>query len=146
LQENSGTEIIMNLDSYLHFNGNCGEAFKFYEKVLGGKIEGSMTYGQSPAAAQSAPDMRDKVIHIRMKVGDRILMGSDAPADRYQPPQGFSVSLGVKDVTESERLYKAMSEGAKIIMPLQKTFWSASFAMFVDRFGIPWMINCQQPM
>jgi PhnB protein len=133
----------MNLDTYLQFNGQCGEAFKFYEQVLGGKIEGIMTYGQSPAAAQTSPEMRDKVIHVRLSVGDSILMGSDAPAQHYQPPQGFSVSLSAKDVAEAERMYKALSEGGKITMPLQKTFWSASFAMFTDRFGIPWMVNCE---
>jgi len=134
----------MAIDTYLLFDGHCAEAFKFYEKLLGGKIEGIMTHGESPMADQFAPEWRDKVIHVRMKVGDRILMGSDAPPQHYQLPQGFSVSLGVKEVAEAERLFRALSEGGKVGMPLQKTFWSAAFAMLTDRFGIPWMINCEQ--
>ena len=136
----------MHIDPYLLFNGNCREAFEFYEKLLGGKIEGITTHGESPMAAQVAPEWGDKVIHVRLRVGDRILMGSDAPPQHYQQPQGFSVSIGVKTVAEAERTFKELSVGAKVTMPLQKTFWSESFAMLIDRFGIPWMINCQSPM
>lgn len=134
----------MSIDTYLLFNGNCAEAFKFYEQALGGKINMMMTHGESPMADKVAAEWRDKVMHIHMNVGDRILMGSDAPPQHYQKPQGFSVSLATKDVHESERLFKALSQGGVVSMPLQKTFWSAAFAMFTDRFGIPWMVNCQQ--
>jgi len=133
----------MSVDTYLLFNGNCEEAFKSYEKILGGKIENLMKHGESPMADKVAPEWRDKVIHAHMKVGDRVLMGSDVPPEHYEKPQGFSVSLSTKDVAESERLFKVLSEGGNVRMPLQKTFWSAAFAMFTDRFGIPWMINCQ---
>lgn len=134
----------MSIDTYLLFNGNCAEAFKFYEKILGGKIEGIMTHGESPMADKVAPEWRDKVIHVRIKAGDRILMGSDTPPQHYEKPQGFSVSLSTKDVAEAERLFRALSESGKVGMPLQKTFWSDAFAMFTDRFGIPWMINCEK--
>jgi PhnB protein len=134
----------MQLDSYLHFNGQCEEAFKFYEKVLGGKIAMKMTFGESPMAQQSSPEFRDKIIHLRLEVGNRILMGSDAPPDRYSRPQGFSLSLITKDAAETERLFNELSKGGKVIMPLAKTFWSLSFAMFEDRFGISWMVNCEQ--
>lgn len=133
----------MPIDPYLLFDGRCAEAFKFYEQILGGKIEGLFTHADAPAAQPVAPDWRDKVMHIRMRVADRILMGSDAPPSHYQKPQGFSVSLSTKDVSESERLFKALSQGGAVQMPLQKTFWSVAFAMFTDRFGIPWMINCE---
>ena len=103
-----------------------------------------MNHGESPMADKVAPEWRDKVIHVHMKVGDRVLMGSDAPPQHYEKPQGFSVSLSTKDVAEAERLFKALSEGGKVRMPLQKTFWSAAFAMFTDRFGIPWMVNCEK--
>ena len=79
----------MSVDTYLLFNGNCAEAFKFYEKLLGGKIEGIMTHGESPMADKVAPEWRDKVIHVRMKVGDRILMGSDAPPQHYEKARRF---------------------------------------------------------
>ncbi len=135
----------MSIDTYLHFSGQCKEAFQFYEKVLGGKIELSMTYGESPAGAETSPEFKDKIIHVRMKIGNSILMGSDAPPQHYQRPQGFSVSIGVTSIAESERIYKELSAGGHIIMALQKTFWSASFAMFLDRYGTPWMINCELP-
>ncbi len=87
----------MHLDPYLHFNGNCEEAFKFYEKVLGGKIAFKATYGEAPPAAQSSPDFNNKIMHMRLDLNGRVLMGSDVPADRYQAPQGFSLSIRTKD-------------------------------------------------
>jgi len=132
----------MKLDPYLIFSGNCEAAFKFYEKLLGGKIELMMTHGQSPMAEQTSAEWRDKIIHVRMTVGDRVLMGSDAPPGRYDKPQGFSVSIGVDDTAEAKRIYDALAESGKVVMPLEKTFWATAFGMVVDRFGIPWMVNC----
>jgi len=134
----------MKLNPYLNFNGQCEAAFKFYEKSLGGKIEMMMTHGQSPMADQVPANWRDKVMHVRMTVGDKVLMGSDAPPEHYQKPQGFAVSLSVAKPEEAERAFKALSEGGTIQMPLQQTFWAARFGMLVDKFGIPWMINCEQ--
>ena len=134
----------MQISPYLLFNGNCAEAFKFYEKCLGGKIEGMMTHGQSPMGEKVAPDWRDKIIHARMTVGDQVLMGSDAPPAHYSQPQGYSVSIGVKDRDEAERIFKDLSSGAEVKMPFQKTFWSVGFGMLTDRFGTPWMVNCEQ--
>ena len=71
-------------------------------------------------------------------------MGSDCPPDRYQQPKGFSVSLINNDPGEAERLFHALEEGGKVEMPIQKTFWATRFGMLVDRFGVPWMINCTQ--
>ena len=134
----------MSVDPYLLFNGNCEEAFKFYEKLLGGKIVMKMTHRESPMAAQTPPDWQDKIIHIRMDVGDRVLMASDAPPGHYEKPQGFSVSITAKDPAEAERFFNELSKDGKVIMPLGKTFWSPAFAMLVDRFAIPWMVNCNQ--
>jgi PhnB protein len=135
----------MQLNPYLTFDGRCEAAFKFYEKVLGGKIEAMMTFGSSPMAEQTQPEWRDKIMHARMTVGDQMLMASDAPPDRYQAMKGFMVTLGNDDPVEAERIFHALSEGGTVQMPIQKTFWAARFAMFVDRFGTPWMINCEQP-
>ena len=71
-------------------------------------------------------------------------MASDAPPDRFKPPQGFFVSLEVSDPDEAERLFAALSENASVTMPMQQTFWSVRFGMLVDQFGIPWMVNCNQ--
>jgi len=135
----------MQLNPYLNFNGKCEAAFKFYEKCFGGKIEMMMTFGESPMADQVPAEWRGKVMHVRMNVGDKALMGSDAPPDRYQGPQGFSVSIGVEKPEEAERIFKALSDGATIQMPLQQTFWAQRFGSLIDKFGIPWMINCEQP-
>jgi len=73
-----------------------------------------------------------------------LLLGTDAPPERYKEPQGFSLSLGVKDVAETERIFQELVQNGKVHMAVQKTFWSARFGMLVDQFGIPWMVNCEQ--
>jgi PhnB protein len=133
------------LHPYLIFNGQCEAAFKFYEQCLRGKIEATMTHGDSPMAQKVPAEWRNKIMHARMTIGDAVLMGSDAPPDHYQEPKGFSLSVGTKDPAEAERIYNELSAGGKVEMPLQQTFWAAKFGMLVDRFGIPWMINCEQP-
>ena len=89
-------------------------------------------------------EWRNKIMHARLMVGDEVLMGSDAPPDRHEDPKGFSVSLQIKDPTEAERIFHALAESGTVRMPLGQTFWAARFGMCVDRFGIPWMVNCEQ--
>jgi PhnB protein len=134
----------MQLNPYLFFNGQCEAAFKFYEKCLGGKITAILPHEGTPAAAQVSPEWRKKILHARMVVGDSVLMASDAPPDRYQATQGFSMSIGVATPEEAERVFQALSENGTVQMPIQKTFFSARFGMLTDQFGIPWMINCEQ--
>ncbi len=134
----------MEVSPYLLFNGSCAEAFKLYEKVLGGKIVGLMTHGESPASGQVPPEWRSKVMHVRLEAHGAVLMGSDAPPEHYERPQGFSVSLSVDTPEETDRIFNALVEGGKVQMPVQKTFWSIRFGMLVDRFGIPWIVNCNQ--
>jgi PhnB protein len=134
----------MQIETYLSFNGNCAEAFKFYEQCLGGKIAGMMKYSESPMADQTPSEWRDKVMHARLDVGGEALMGADAPPKMFSGNHGFSVSIGVTDPGEAKRIFSALSEGADVKMPLGQTFWSPAFGMLVDRFGIPWMVNCEQ--
>ena len=77
-------------------------------------------------------------------MGDEVLMGSDAPPDRYEAMRGFSVTIGVNDPTEAERIFHALAESGTVRMPIQETFWAVRFGMLVDRFGTPWMINCER--
>ena len=135
----------MQLIPYIFFNGRCEAAFKFYEQCLGGKIEAMMTHGNSPMAEQISREWRDKIMHGRLVVGEQVLMASDNPPEHYQEPKGFSLSLSLNDPADAERVFQALSENGAVQMPLQKTFWSACFGMLVDQFGIPWMINCEQP-
>jgi PhnB protein len=135
----------MQLNPILDFNGECREAFKLYEQCLGGKMQTLMTWGESPMADQVPSEFRDKIIHATLIVGESALMGSDSPPDRYEQPRGFSVTIQIKDPAEAERIFGSLSEGGTVTMPLQPTFWSPSFGMLVDRFGIPWIVNCEQP-
>ncbi|MFB3920274.1 MAG: VOC family protein [Terriglobia bacterium] len=133
----------MGLNPYLSFNGQCESAFKFYEKLLNGKIEVIMTYAGTPAENQVPAEWRGKILHTRMTVGGNCLMGNDAPPGRYVQPKGFSVTLQIANPAEADRIFQALAEGGSIQMPIQKTFWAERFGMLVDRFGIPWMINCE---
>ena len=135
----------MKMNPYLTFGGNCEEAFKFYQKCLGGKIEAMMPHEGTPAEEHVPPEWRKKIMHACLKVGDMVLMASDAPPGRFEPMKGFSVTLVMTDPAEAERLFHALSENGTVQMPIQETFWAARFGMLVDRFGTPWMINCDKP-
>ena len=135
----------MELNPYLSFNGKCEAAFKFYERCLGGKIVAMMEYGGSPMQDQTPSEWRKKIMHARLMVGDEILMGSDAPPDRYEPMKGICVTLGIDDPKDAERIFHALAENGTVQMPIQKTFWATRFGMLVDQFGTPWMIYCEQP-
>jgi PhnB protein len=134
----------MKLNPYLIFNGQCEAAFTYYERCLGGKIVAKFTYGETPSAEHVSPESRDRIMHVCLTVGDAVLMGSDSPPEMYEERNGNYVSLSVEDPAEAERIYHALADGGTVRMPIQETFWSARFAMLVDRFGTPWMINCEK--
>ena len=129
------------LNPYLFYNGNCEAAFKYYEKVLGGKIEMMLRADEGPAEMKPEPGFEKKIMHARMSINGGPLMASDSPPQHSQKPQGFSVSLTVKDPAEAERKFKALAEGGNVTMPFGKTFFSNGFGMCIDQFGIPWMVN-----
>ena len=135
----------MQISPYLMFTGRCEEAFKFYEKCLGGKIVAMLKHEGTPAAEHVPAEWREKIIHARLEVGDQVVMGSDAPPAYHQQPQGFSVSIEIKDPARAERIFNELGENGQVRMPFAKTFWAYRFGMLVDRFGIPWMINCEKP-
>ncbi|HVZ38049.1 MAG TPA: VOC family protein [Candidatus Kapabacteria bacterium] len=134
----------MQVHAYLNFDGTCREAFTFYERVLGGRINAMMTHAGSPAEAHVSPEWADKILHANMTIGDTLLMASDAPPGHYQKPAGFAVSLQVKEPADAERIFGALAENGTVSMPIQQTFWAARFGMLTDQYGIPWMINCDQ--
>ncbi len=135
----------MQLNPYLTFNGRCEAAFRYYEKILGGKIVAMIPHEGTPAAEHVPPEWQKKIIHARLVVGDKLLMGSDAPPDRYEAPKGFSVTIGVDTAVEAERIFNALADNGKVKMPLQETFWAIRFGMLVDQFDIPWMVDCERP-
>jgi len=137
----------MKWNPYLTFGGNCAEAFKYYERVLGGKLVAMITHADMPAEAQAQtpPEWKNKIMHARLVLGDNVLMGSDAPPDHFQKPQGFDVSIQADDPKEAERIFAALADNGTVRMPIQETFWATRFGMLTDKFGIPWMINCDRP-
>lgn len=134
----------MQLSTHLNFNGQCEEAFKFYERVLGGKITFKMTWGEMPGADQFPAETHNLIMHTSLTVDNQVLMGADSPPGRYQQPKGIVVSVSYKDRAESERTFNALFENGNVTMPFEKTFWSNGFGMCVDQFGIPWMVNTEQ--
>jgi PhnB protein len=135
----------MQVNPYLNFNGQCAEAFGFYEQLLGGKIEAMMTFGESPMAGEMPPESHSRILHARLVVDGQALMGSDAPPEYYAKPQGLYVSLNVETQADGERIFRALAEGGTVTMPFEKTFWAAGgFGMLTDRFGTPWMVNCER--
>lgn len=134
----------MKINPYLTFAGDCEVAFARYADVLGGRIDGLMRYRGAPGGDWVGEDWLDKVMHCAMAFGDQVLMGSDSPPQTYRKPEGVSVALQVDSDAEAERVYAALSEGGTVSMELQETFWASRFAMFEDRFGIKWIVNCSR--
>jgi PhnB protein len=134
----------MQLNPYLTFNGQCEAAFEFYEKCLGGKIVFKMTYGESPMAKETPPERQNRILHAHFVAGAMVLMGSDAPPERYDKPKGFFVSLGIEKPEEAERVFHALAAGGEVLMPVAETFWALRFGMLIDQFGTPWMVNCEK--
>ena len=135
----------MDFTPYLTFNGECEEAFKFYERCLSGKITFMMTLGDSPMAEQTAPEWRGKIMHATLKVGNQVLQGADVLPEAYKKPQGITIAIGTDDIAEAERVFPALAENGTVHMPLQETFWAHRFGMVTDKFGTPWMVNCEKP-
>ena len=133
------------MNPYLSFKGDCEAAFTFYERCLGGQLGTLFRYGGTPLADQVPPDWSDKIMHGSLTVGDQAIMGGDVAPDNYEQPRGFSMSLHIKSATDAERIFHELAAGGRVVMPLEKTFWSARFGMLVDRFGIQWLINCDAP-
>ena len=132
----------MQINPYLFYGGNCEAAFRFYEKVLGGKIEMMLRNEEAPESMPAPPERKKQIMHARISINGEVLMASDAPPDHFHKAQGFAVSLTVDDPAEAERKFKALSEGGTTNMAFGKTFFSKGFGMCVDQFGIPWMVNC----
>lgn len=132
----------MNLNMYLSFDGTCEEAMRFYERVLGGRMLMMMRMSDEPGGPGD-PATAHLIMHARLQVGAHYLMASDAPG-RYTKPTGFSANVTVDDPAEAERIFRELSDGGTILMPIQETFWAIRFGMLTDRFGTPWMVNCEK--
>jgi PhnB protein len=134
----------MKMTTYVNFAGTCAEAFRFYEKHLGGKLGMMMTHEQAPDQSRANPEWKDAILHARLTLGGTELMGADIP--NAQPMRSAYLSLGVDSDVEAERIFSALSEGGKVLMRLEETFFATRFGQVQDRFGINWMIIHEKPM
>jgi PhnB protein len=133
------------MNPQLSFNGQCEAAFRFYERCLGARVGAIFRYAGSPLADQVPADWQQKIMHGSVTIGGQVLMGGDVAPDRYEAPKGFSLSLQMKDPADAERIFRGLADGGLVVMPLERTFWAERFGVVVDRFGIPWSINCETP-
>lgn len=130
----------MQVQPYLFFDGRCEEAIEFYKRAAGAKVEMMLRYKEAP---EQSPDMHagygDKIMHANLRIGDSTVLLSD---DCMSHPnfQGFSLAIIAESVDEVARTYAALAQGGKAMMPPTKTFWSPSYGMLVDKFGVHWMV------
>jgi PhnB protein len=132
------------LNPYLIFDGNAKEAVSFYEKALGGKVVGIMTYGDLPADPDHPmpEEVKSRVMHAHLKVGDADLMFSDTyPGEPYQRGNAIQIAIRPQEPEVAESIFNALAEGGQVVLPLQKTDWSPMYGMVTDRYGITFQVN-----
>ncbi|HEY2381789.1 MAG TPA: VOC family protein [Terriglobia bacterium] len=134
----------MKLNTYVNFAGKCAEAFRFYEKHLGGKIGMMMTHGESPDQSHVRPEWKAAVLHATISIGGTTLMGADIP--NAQPMRSAYLSLAVESDADAERIFSALSDSGEVFMALSETFFASRFAQLRDRFGMNWMIIHEREM
>jgi PhnB protein len=130
----------MKMQPYVFFDGRCDEAIEFYKKAIGAEVVMLMRWKDSPDKSMATPTNADKVMHSSIKIGETTMMASDGRNSGHPEFKGFSLSLIAANPAEAEKLFKALGEGGQVQMPLSKTFFSPSFGMVADKFGVSWMI------
>jgi PhnB protein len=133
---------------YLTFAGNCREAFTRYQAIFGGELV-LLAMSDVPADAGPPPAGADAdaIMHAALMSGDQLLMGADDPSGSFDGNvQGICVNCSLSDVAEVERVFAALSQDGQVQLPLGETFFSPSFGMCTDRFGVPWMVMVEMPM
>jgi PhnB protein len=130
----------MPIQPYLTFNGRCEEAIDFYRKALGAEVQMMLRFKEAPDQSMMPPGSGDKIMHSAVKIGDGVVLASDGMCAGTNDFQNFALSFTVKDEAEATRRFNALSDGGQVRMPLGKTFFSPSFGMVQDKFGVGWMI------
>ena len=131
----------MQVNPYLYFNGNCEEAFKFYEKHLGAKIVSVFRWNQMPNAAKNTPPgYENALLHAQLELGDTVVMASDVPPNMFQPMRSVYLSLAVDSDEEAERVYALLVDGGEVYMKMGETFFAHRFGQLRDKFGTNWMV------
>ncbi len=128
------------LNVYLTFPGTCEAALNFYKSCFGGEIVSLQRFGDSPM--ETSDENKQRIMHAEFKSDEIYFMASDSMPDQpTQPGSIVQLSLNLDDATEQENIFNRLSEGGQVLMPLEDTFWGASFGMLIDQFGIHWMLN-----
>ena len=130
----------MQVQPYLFFDGRCDEAIEFYKKAVGAQVEMLMRWKDSPDQSMGTPANANKVMHSSLRIGETAVMASDGRNTGQPNFQGFALSLDAKTDTEAQTLFKALSDGGEVAMPMGPTFFATSFGMVRDRFGVHWMV------
>lgn len=134
----------MQLEPYIFYYGRCEEALEFYKTAIGGTYELNRFEG-SPMAEQLAPDLRSKVMHATFKGEGFSFMASDGDLSKKVDPEAgnITLSLGVADAAQAQRVFNALAEGGTVKMPFSDAFWGGKFGVLVDRFGTEWMVTSE---
>ena len=136
------------VNPYLNFNGNTEEAFNFYKSVFGGEFTSLQRFKDTPEGAKLSPDDQQKIMHVALPIGKgNVLMATDAiesMGHKLTAGNNFHISISPDSEDETTKLFNGLSAGGKVTTPLQKMFWGATFGMFIDKFGIQWMVNYDQ--
>ena len=133
----------MSIQPYLFFEGRCEEAMDFYRRALGAEVTMLMRYRDMPGPHEPGmipPGSESKVMHASLRIGDAAILASDGRCGGQPSFQGFALSLVPRDEVDAKRKFDALADGGQVKMPLGKTFFSPSFGMVADRFGVTWMI------
>ena len=135
----------MKVQPYVFFDGKCEEALEFYKRAIGAKVNALMRFGEAPDQSQIKPESKNKVMHSAFQIGETEILASDGYCLGAPAFQGFALTINAGDNAEAKRLFTGIAEGGKIQMPLEKTFFAASFGIAVDKFGVNWMVLVDQP-
>lgn len=130
----------MQVNPYLFFDGKCEEALEFYKSKAGAKVTALMRFKEAPDQTNMNPDSRDKVMHAEFTVGETKILASDGYCHGAPKFEGFSLTIQCANDAEAAKLYGALGDGGKVVMPLDKTFFASSFGMITDKFGVGWMV------
>ena len=133
----------MIVQPYLFFDGRCEEAIEFYRGALGAEVTMLMRFKDNPEPPEPSrvpPGSEEMVMHAALRIGETTVMASDGRCLGQPDFQGFALSISVADDVAAKRVFAALSDGGKVQMPLTKTFFSSSFGMVADRFGVSWMV------
>ena len=133
----------MKMNTYVNFAGNCAEAFRYYEKHLEARTGMMMTHEQLPVPGRLGPEWKNKVLHARIEIAGTELAAADIP--NAEPMRSAYLTLSVDSDQEAERIFGALSDGGRVLMPMEETFFASRFGQVRDRFGINWMILHERP-